>query len=461
MEKKEQYRILIWLDKEVNGIYNKSNQDLIKNVGNIQLITVTDVKTCMIKIKEIKFKKTIIMVSAKLAQSLFKSFMNDLTDIYIIPKIIVFTSKDTMKKIQTDPKDLIKFPFFKKNLVICQLGVLVNELQKESIYQPKTISKNINAIQGFTFDIVKSLNDLIIPNNFSSLTTLPKNSEIKDFNQFLIDTFSSNTDLKYLIEQTIDYLDIPLEILIKYWLRVYTIEPNFIKEMNKSLNDNKEKNNIYNTYIRVLYSALNKKIIKFYNNSTIFIGTKITKEEINKIQNNINNKKPNLPSCFCYNKAFISTFINDNLIDIFMEKVKLENNEFYSFFEIQKNDLMKAQNIPNVYIKEYSFTGEEEIIFFPFSCFEISSIEKKTNKKNKEYYHIGSIYLGKYEDIIQKQEKKVEEKKEEKKVEVKKEEKKVEVKKEEKKVEVKKKEEKKIPEEKYDLNFGINLIDLN
>ena len=189
-----------------------------------------------------------------------------------------------MKKIQKDPKDLIKFPFFKKDLVICQLGVLVNELQRESIYQPKTISKNINAIQGFTFDIVNSLNDLIIPNNLSSLTTLPKNSEIKDFNQFLIDTFSSNTDLKYLIEQTIDYLDIPLEILIKYWLRVYTIEPNFIKEMNKSLNDNKEKNNKYNTYIRVLYSALNKKIIKFYNNSTIFIGTKITKQEINKFK---------------------------------------------------------------------------------------------------------------------------------------------------------------------------------
>ena len=117
---------------------------------------------------------------------------------------------------------------------------------------------------------------------------------------------------------------------------------------------------------------------------------------------------------------------------------------------------MKAQSISNVYIKEYSFTGEEEIIFFPFSCFEISSIEKKKNKKNQEYYHIGSIYLGKYEDIPKP--KKVEEKKEEKKVEEKKEEKKVEVKKEEKKVEVKKEE---IPEEKYDLNFGINLIDLN
>jgi hypothetical protein len=172
MEKKEQYRILIWLDKNINDLSCTSYLYSIKKVGNIELITVTDVKTCMIKIKEIKFKKTIIMVSAKLAQSLFKSFMNDLTDIYIIPKIIVFTSKDTMKKIQNDPKDLIKFPFFKKNLVICQLGVLVNELQKESIYQPKTISKNINAIQGFTFDIVNSLNDLIIPNNLSSLTFL-------------------------------------------------------------------------------------------------------------------------------------------------------------------------------------------------------------------------------------------------------------------------------------------------
>ena len=54
----------------------------------------------MIKIKKIKFKKTIIMVSARLAESLFKSFMNNLIHISIIPKIIIFTSKNTMKKIQ-------------------------------------------------------------------------------------------------------------------------------------------------------------------------------------------------------------------------------------------------------------------------------------------------------------------------------------------------------------------------
>ncbi len=71
LEKKDQYRILIWLDKNVNDVYNKCNQFLIKNIGNIELITVTDVKTCVIKIKEIKFKKTIIMVSARLAESLF------------------------------------------------------------------------------------------------------------------------------------------------------------------------------------------------------------------------------------------------------------------------------------------------------------------------------------------------------------------------------------------------------
>ena len=82
-----------------------------------------------------------------------------------------------------------------------------------------------------------------------------------------------------------------------------------------------------------------------------------------------------------------------------MDKIKLEKNEFYSFFEIEYNDKIKDEKIPNVNLKEYSFSGEDEVLFLPYSGFEVLNIEKKT-KNNKEYYHITLVYLGKYENIL-------------------------------------------------------------
>lgn len=57
------------------------------------------------------------------------------------------------------------------------------------------------------------------------------------------------------------------------------------------------------------------------------------------------------------------------------------------------------KKIPNVNLKEYSFSGEDEVLFLPYSGFEVLKIEKKL-KNDKEYYHITLNYLGKYENII-------------------------------------------------------------
>ncbi len=399
MYKKEEYRILVWLDPKVNDKYNKSNQDMIKKVGNIELITCTKVSECLTKILQIIFKKTIIMVSAKLAKSLFTKIDENLNKLSIIPRIIIFTGKETMESIKKNPKEFEKFPFFKKDLVITQLGVLLTELQKEIKYEPKIGMKTINFNKCFQFDIVTSINDLVIPIKFSNAIKKPSKQEINQFNQFLLENFSSNPHIKYLIEQTIPYKNIPFEIIVKYWLRVYSMDSGFIKEMNNSLNKKDSNSNMYNIFVRAIFSALKEKIVKPLNNKTLYIGTKISKEEIDSIKKFLENKKEGLPSCYTYNTGCISTYFNQNLIDIFMDKIKLEKNEFYSFFEIEYNDKIKDERIPNVNLKEYSFSGEDEVLFLPYSGFEVLNIEKKT-KNNKEYYHITLVYLGKYENIL-------------------------------------------------------------
>ena len=199
MIKKEEYRILVWLDSSVNDKYNKENQEMIKKIGNIELITCTKVSECIKEILKIKCKKSIIMVSAKLAKSLFNKIDENIDKLSIIPRVIIFTSKKTMDSIKKNPKEFQNFPFFKKDLVITQLGVLVKELQKEIKYEPKIGMKTINFNKCFKFDIVNSINDLVIPIKFSNAITKPSSKKKEKFNKFLLDNFSSNPHIKYLI----------------------------------------------------------------------------------------------------------------------------------------------------------------------------------------------------------------------------------------------------------------------
>lgn len=227
--------------------------------------------------------------------------------------------------------------------MITQLGVLVKELQKEIKYEPKIGMKTINFNKCFKFDIVNSINDLVIPIKFSNAITKPSSQEIEKFNKFLLDNFSSNPHIKYLIEQTIEYKNIPFQIIVKYWLRVYSIDSQFINEMNNSLNIKDSNSEMYNIFVRCIYSALKEQIVKPLNNKILYIGTKISKEEIDSIQKFLNSKKEGLPGCYTYNTGCISTYFNENLIDIFMDKIKLDKNEYYSFFQIEKSEQIKDE----------------------------------------------------------------------------------------------------------------------
>lgn len=56
--------------------------------------------------------------------------------------------------------------------------------------------------------------------------------------------------------------------------------------------------------------------------------------------------------------------------------------------------------LSNCKIKEFSAHKEEdEVLIFPLSCFEVISIEKKSDKIEK-YYKITLKYLGRYGNLI-------------------------------------------------------------
>jgi hypothetical protein len=89
----------------------------------------------------------------------------------------------------------------------------------------------------------------------------------------------------------------------------------------------------------------------------------------------------------------------------FIAKKQKKENEVYIIFELEKGAELDSQVAYNTNIQKFSqFKMEKEILFFPFSCLEISKMpEKETFIKDNNYfkfYRIYLNYLGKYNELF-------------------------------------------------------------
>ena len=82
-----------------------------------------------------------------------------------------------------------------------------------------------------------------------------------------------------LITQLLLNINIPCEILVKYWLRAYTSDSGFYGKMNNYLQ--RKLGNDYDTYIKVVYNALHINSIAPSKEEILYRGAKITLKEIN------------------------------------------------------------------------------------------------------------------------------------------------------------------------------------
>jgi surface protein len=121
----------------------------------------------------------------------------------------------------------------------------------------------------------------------------------------------------------------------------------------------------------------------------------------------LKNKKENLPGCICYNKAFFSSSLQKEIALRFMNYKILNgipNNKERVLYIIKSGENLYDNTPSNVDIQQFSGFNEKEILFFPFSCFEVNKIEKNRDKYG-EYNIIYLLYLGKYKEKISKKEK--------------------------------------------------------
>ena len=159
--------------------------------------------------------------------------------------------------------------------------------------------------------------------------------------------------------------------------------------MNKNLRINNTKE--YLIYIQMMYEGVKLNFLNFEPVNKLYRGTEFRKKELEKLEKCFKNKKKiqglDLPVSLVYNKSFFSFSTDENEAKKFIENVFLILN------------IKEGDNFSNcASIKEYSYYEEEnEVLFFPFTCFEIKNLYLN---ENNDYHIVELNYLGEYENLF-------------------------------------------------------------
>ena len=131
-----------------------------------------------------------------------------------------------------------------------------------------------------------------LPLFYKSLISLTDIDNIKSYTELIYLKYSKNDNIKKLLQDIVPISDIPIEILCKYYIRIYTAESDFYHDINTDLRNNKKEN--YLPFIKILYEGIRLKALKIASNNELYRGAKIHLEEINKIKTFQHKKIKNL-----------------------------------------------------------------------------------------------------------------------------------------------------------------------
>ena len=380
-----------WLDKNIN---NKENQNYVKE---LELIYQIEVKTYENIIKAIKyletlnFEETKIIISGQLYDEFVLIFKEKVSKINVVPKIIVFTQdKNTFIKSHSDFRNL-------NNKFYC-LGGVVDSFDDVEKFLNNPI-KPIPDVQ-LTFEQIKTKEQLVLPLFFKSLIDALPNEAIEKYTISLYDNYAKNNNKVKELLGPIKYIkDIPIEILSKYYARLYTIESEFYEKINKDLGLNKYDN--YLRFIKILYEGVKFKSLPLSKEKILYRGAKISNDEIIKIKENMNKKIEGLPSSIVFSKSFLSFSKDESRAKYFFKKGNINNDISRVLFVLEKNVEIDYNLSTHGDISKLSvYPNENEVLFFPFSTFEIKNI-KEIYIGNEKGYEIKLLYLDKYLDDIE------------------------------------------------------------
>ena len=426
---------VIWIDENIKSTENQVFLEILQSgIKNSKFYPVESVEEAFKLIKNKREKVTLdnksekvvkifqfrlfyVIVSGSLSNDFFNEYVKVTKELTIISANIIFCA-DKEKHMRNayylddflnpgkvyDEKNIDKIieyinkdecPFLNDSSVV--------ESKKEYIPEKRNY--------GNVFFNANKISDISYPFFFGQLinSIFINDYDLEGFQKFLLDYYP---ELKYLIFPSREKkIAIPYYLLAKFYLHMYTYECGFFRNMNLDLSN--DKFDLYRVYIFLLYNALNQKSIKPYYNNSLYRGTVLSNKELDKINYLINKKSENennddnINICLYFSKMFLSfsknidvakSFMNkgnEQLIPVLFEVLPIKEEE------LKNNDFF----VSNLDLDNITEFDEEEVLFLPFSCFEIVSIIDDTINVFGENIHIKKItlnYLNKYKKSLYK-----------------------------------------------------------
>ena len=380
--------IVLWIDANIDNEENREYIQELKLNGSIRLKLFKTVEAAIEQLKYIEFKETKIIITGSLYSQFVKSFKENILDMYIAPKIIIFTrDKDNFIKLN---KGYNNDKFYVYGGIVTSFDEIKEFLKNKEI---KEIKKQED--DQLTFEYIDKKEKLVLPLFFKCLIDNISNNNLENYTNYLYEIYSKEKEeLKELLGSIMSMSNVPIEILSRYYSRLYTSDSSFHKNINKDLGLNKKDK--YLSFIKILYEGVKLKSLPLSNNNILYRGSKISNEEINKIKNYLNKKIEGLPSSIVLSKSFLSFSKDKNIAEQFLQGENENKNISKVLFILEKDDNIGYNLSTHGDIEKISFfPNEKEVLFFPFSSFEIKNINE-TYLKNEKIYEINLLYLGKY-----------------------------------------------------------------
>ena len=391
----------IWIDYNINSEENSFYKMKLKN-KNFSLIECHTIEQGLTEIKKIKFEKVILMLSKRMFNDFINSFEKEKNEICCSLNIIVFTKrekKNLIEEICNNSKKISSGYLFNKTNIFYdfhQIEEFLNKKYKSHSPHFEIIDEDNKFYYNEKMDCyekIENFENLILPIYFHKIIEPITLEEIHSFNYYLSTSFK---EAQKLISDFESIPEMPIEIVCKYWAKIYTLEAGkFYSILNKGLRDKKFK--LFLPFVKMMYEGVKKKSLIPITNEKLYSGGIIMNKELELLRNNLNSNINNndLPNVIYYFKSFKSFSKKKEQAEKFMKN--RSNDSTLIMFIIKENNNIEEEFISNAYIKEYSkYPQEEEVLFFPFSAFEVENIEDENNHVN-----IYLKYLGRYKSYIE------------------------------------------------------------
>lgn len=274
----------IWMDPEIENEKNIYHYNIIFKNNNIDCLkfdNIDDGYNYLLE-KQNEFKEFNIIISLKFFNDFYSKIRENINNIKYAPTIIIFTSDE-----KRCLNHLRMNNIYNNNDIFNTKFIFTLQSQIENF-----INNNIEQEDDLTFDIIDYLEQLIVPNYYYYLLENVNEPEIYYFNSFIRKTFLppenkeeieekissgkipldlkmlnklSNSNIQELLDQ-IENKKLPKQIILKYWLRMYSIQSEFFNELNSSLRKKDKNMYFYYPLIKLCYEGVKKGFIKPYYN---------------------------------------------------------------------------------------------------------------------------------------------------------------------------------------------------